>query len=187
MDRGAAIANAVTGTFKEKQYVLFSGTSVLYDLEQVHPWATGSATPRWIYNPKGKVLMEWNNSLEATVGNANAQRVTLPVLSVEIVPTEGDGPVQYDLTEFLEPLRLYCGEGNDPNLSVADLVVLWTASSGVVVDPYQFSARVMDTNAETRVTSIRDRTPLKELFAPPPESELEEGEIREAPPAAGSG
>jgi hypothetical protein len=160
-----------------KNYVFFKGNPAPYRAGSVNEAASGSTEVAWYYNADKHVFLD-------AADDEFERPAPLPVLSVEIVL---DGQTFYDLTDFVETVRVYSEEGRAP--SIQHLIGAWGLSSGIVLDHTRgFEAHVILNNGSAAVLDPNDTDPLGEVApaaeedsapAPAPAEELEEGEIRE--------
>jgi hypothetical protein len=130
---------ACCGVFQDREYILFEEQSHCYNVLHVSPWATGSATPKWHYNAEKKLFTEWGDEI-------SNKKHTLPYLSLEIVHGTR---VQYDLTEFIEGVRVRTQTDTKVYPSLPELLAVWTTSSGIVLHPTRFIARVITEEGDT--------------------------------------
>jgi len=175
------LVHVMIGVFVPKVYYMFRGTAGAYNIEDYIPWATGSARPEWVYHTGNSTWYPWTGHLHNTLSPPTFHAHPLPILSLEIVDGER---AHYDLTDFLEPMRV--GQLGDVLLStpsVAHLVSAWSVSSRVVVDRERFRARLIDSEGNTVETGLNDWRDLREVLEATEEAEEGAAEA-EARPAA---
>jgi hypothetical protein len=173
------LIHAMIGVFVPKVYFMFRNVAGVYNIEDYAPWATGSARPEWVYHTGNSTWYPWTGHIHDTLNPPTFHTHPLPILSLEIVDGER---AHYDLTDFLEPMRV--GQLGDVLLqtpSVAHLVSAWSVSSRVVVDRERFRARLIDGDGNTVETVLNDWRDLREVLEGAGESdaEAEEGEVAE--------
>lgn len=171
--------HAMIGVFVPDMFYLFKNTAGAYKVEDYSPWATGSTRPEWVYNTSNKTWYPWTGHLNDTLNPPTFHTHPLPVLSLEIV--EGSA-AHYDLTDFLEPMRV--GQLGDVLLqtpSVGQLVNVWATSSRVVVDRERFRARLIDSDGNVVETILNDWRDLREVLEAEKEDESAEADTH--PPA----
>lgn len=167
------IIHAMIGVFVPAMFYLFKNTAGAYRVEDYSPWATGSTRPEWVYHAGNKTWYPWTGHLNDTLNPPTFHTHPLPVLSLEIV--EGSA-AHYDLTDFLEPMRV--GQLGDVLLqtpSIGQLVNVWATSSRIVVDRERFRARLIDSEGNVVETILNDWRDLREVL----EAEKVEEEIGE--------
>lgn len=130
---------ACCGVFQDKEYILFEDITQCYNALYVTPWATGSATPKWHYNASKKLFTEWGDMIRE-------KRSALPYLSLELVQ---GSRVHYDLTEFIEGIRVRNQSDAIIYPTIPEILAAWTASSGIVLHPTRFIARVITEEGDT--------------------------------------
>lgn len=167
------ILNAVKNVFRPKYYILFDGIPTAYDANTVAPYATGSAEPRWVFSPEDISFFEWNRTVYNTVHNFELQSKFLPVLSLEIVNKE-DESVHYDLTDFLEQIKVRTTSEEDAYPSISDLIAAWTTRSGIVPNSKKFKASIFTKDAVSMNLDLTDTCPVNCLN----EQNVEEDENR---------
>lgn len=131
IDYGKSVYECVLDAFSTKIYVLFEDIMTPYLVSRVNVAASSSAVPQWYYLPEKNAFVQWElgQPLESLMMNAQEVR-SLSVLSMEIHHEES---VVYDLTDFLEGVRVYrSSPGIEP--SVAHILGAWSTHSGIVLD-----------------------------------------------------
>jgi hypothetical protein len=129
------IYRAVRSVLVSDNYIFFKGIDKPYLENKVNINSVRSAEPAWLYDPEHHFFVEW-----ATTGGTTRR---LPILSLEIV----DENVVYDLTDFIELIRVY-SNGSTP--SIAHLVNAWSLSSELVLNPeLGYKVRYMTDTADT--------------------------------------
>jgi len=131
IDYGKSVYECVLDAFSTKIYVLFEDIMTPYLVSRVNVAASSSAVPQWYYLPEKNAFVQWELGQPVESLMMNAQEVrSLSVLSMEIHHEES---VVYDLTDFLEGVRVYrSSPGVEP--SVAHILGAWSTSSGIVLD-----------------------------------------------------
>ena len=133
------IYSAVAGVFSEKKYIMFEDAPYAYHANQVHTWASASATAKWSYNRTLKEFVSW--------GDANhTKSYSLPYLSMEIMQGER---VQYDLTDYIGGLRVRSSAEERVYPTLAELLAAWTTGSYVVLHPTRYTVRVITEEGDT--------------------------------------
>ena len=137
--------NALT---KPADYVFFEGSLVPYPLNATAYYATGSAAPELLYCADTKTFYPFVPRTEASaLKETMAHRLSCPtVLSIELV--DGEGRVAYDLTDFLETVRIADVEGY-PTPTLYHYLSAWTLSSQIVPDYNRLGVRYIDGNGES--------------------------------------
>lgn len=152
--------------FGAKNYILFEGNCSPYEMDKVNTTASCSAFIEWLYTPDSHTFYEWSS-------DENQERRNLPILSLEILHKDH---VIYDLTDFLENIKVESTEGVAP--SIMHLIAVWSLSSGIVLNPRSsFDARVITNTGDIVTTSIYNYSNLYRLLAG--EEEEEEGGVTE--------
>ena len=129
------IYKAARSILVSENYIFFKNVNTPYLENKVNINSVRSAEPAWLYDPEHKFFVEW-----ATTDGSTRR---LPVLSLEIV----DESVVYDLTDFIELIRVY-SNGSTP--SPAHLVNAWSLSSELVLNPeLGYKVRYMTDTADT--------------------------------------
>lgn len=159
-DTFVALWVACAGVFQEKTYVVFEHDAHPYDAAAVQPWASGSAVPRWRYNATRKEFLAWGDVPET-------RGYTLPWLSLEVL---GGDRVQYDLTDFIEGLRVRCVAEERQYPTLPEVLGVWTTSSGIVLHPTRFTARLITDEGDTKEFTL-DGKPCAGATAAEPAAE----------------
>lgn len=129
------IYKAVRSVFVADNYIFFKKIDKPYLENKVNINSVRSAEPAWLYDPEHHFFVEW-----ATTAGSTRR---LPILSLEIV----DESVVYDLTDFIELIRVY---SNGAAPSIAHLVNAWSLSSELVLNPeLGYTVRYMTDTADT--------------------------------------
>lgn len=133
---------------KPADYVFFEGSLVPYPLNATAYYATGSAAPELLYCADTKTFYPFVPRTEiGTLKETMAHRLSCPtVLSIELV--DGEGRVAYDLTDFLETVRIADVEGY-PTPTLYHYLSAWTLSSQIVPDYNRLGVRYIDGNGES--------------------------------------
>ena len=151
------IYKAARSVVMSDNYIFFKNIDKPYLENKVNINSVRSAEPAWLYDPEHHFFVEW-----ATTAGSTRR---LPILSLEIV----DESVIYDLTDFIELIRVY-SNGSTP--SIAHLVNAWALSSELVLNPdLGFTVRYMTDTADTFEVPFNNMalTPTEENY----ESDLE--------------
>ena len=144
------LLNALYSVFSPETYIFFDRVSHAYPALKVNPYASTSAIPMWTYNSDTHEFFEWPMVASSQAGDQ------LPLLSMEIVE---DGRAAYDLTDFIETVRVYnaCGEVCAPYIS--HIISAWSLSSGIVLDPYKnFVVHLITNEGDNQTHSLNDMT-----------------------------
>jgi len=135
----------VKETFSPKIYYLFECLPAAYLTTSVNIAASSSAVPDWYYLAETKTFVEWEHFTPIS-SLMRINSLQLPVLSMEIVE---EGAVVYDLTEFIENIKIHT-LGDEFFPSIAHILAAWSISSGIVLDnTREFTIRMIDTQANT--------------------------------------
>lgn len=167
------VSSAVASVFGPKLYLFFGQLPSPYPASSVVPYASGSAPATWLYDADSKAFHEWSGGKPVATGTP--YKASLPILSMELIENE---TAFYDLTDFLEDMIVYRERTSPAKTTfptVGQILGAWTLSSGVVVDPARFKARMINSSAETIIIPLMDPRDLGTAAAEP----LEEGEIPE--------
>jgi hypothetical protein len=101
--------------------------------------------PDWYYLAESNTFVEWEHATPLS-SLTRVNSLQLPVLSMEIIE---DDAVVYDLTEFIDNLKIHT-LGDEFFPSVAHILGAWSISSGIVLDTTRgFIVRMIDTQANT--------------------------------------
>ena len=137
---------AVSAALEPAVFVFFDKIPHPYLRNLLNPEASTSAKPLWRYTADTHTFVAWNGGAV----------VSMPIFSMEVVE---DGKMVYDLTDFLETVRVY-GESETP--SVAHIVQAWSLSSGIVLNPARkFFIRYINEEADTVVMPLYGDNPLE--------------------------
>jgi hypothetical protein len=142
------LLNALYTLFNPETYIFFDRVSHAYPALKVNPYASTSAIPMWTYNSDTHEFFEWPMVASSQAGDQ------LPLLSMEIVE---DGNIAYDLTDFIETIRVYnaCGEVCAPY--ICHIIGAWTLSSGIVLDPYKnFTVHLITNDGDSQRVNLND-------------------------------
>lgn len=131
---------ACCAVFEDKTYIIFEHDAHPYEAATVQHWASGSAVPRWLYNATRKDFLAWGDSSET-------KSYALPWLSLEII---GGQQVHYDLTDFIEGIRVRCAGEQRQYPTLPEVLGAWTKSSGIVLHPTRFTARLITEEGDTQ-------------------------------------
>ena len=119
--------------------------------------ANGSATPMWTYNPEQFQFVAWPPVATDDLTMSHQ----LPILSMEIIHND---TVLYDITDFIEKVRVYNPELDRQSPSAAHVVGAWTLTSGVIPDLYMdLELRIIDLEANTKTIPIMSMDPLEDV------------------------
>lgn len=144
------LVKAFYGVFVPDTYIFFDKIAHAYSTSKVNAYASTSAIPMWTYNSDTHEFFEWPMAASSRAGDQ------LPLLSMEIAE---DGNIVYDITDFIETVRVYnaCGEVCAPYIS--HIVGAWTLSSGIVLDPSKnFAVHLITNDGESQTLSLNDMT-----------------------------
>jgi hypothetical protein len=142
--------NAIHGVFSSETYIFFDKVTHAYPALKVNPYASTSAIPMWTYNSDTHEFFEWPMVASSQAGDQ------LPLLSMEIAE---DGNIVYDLTDFIETVRVYnaCGKVCAPYIS--HIIGAWTLSSGIVLDPSKnFVVHLITNDGDGHTLGLNDVT-----------------------------
>lgn len=161
--------------FSPENYLFFDTNTAVYPEHLVDTSANLSATPQWTYSKDTTVFRLW--------GEEKLVPVTLPYLSLEVL---FDDEVQYDVTDYIEKLKVYTADSSDgPFPSLMTVLAAWSLHSGVVLDNNRaIIYRIITDSGETvevRQYEESEVTEDEELQAESTE-ELVAEEISEAEP-----
>jgi hypothetical protein len=113
-----------------------------------------SAKPEWKYVADQYQFFEWYPEGNTTVENSFSSH-SLPMLSMEIL--DGD-TMLYDLTDFIENIRVYNSTPNNHTPSIKQIIAAWSLHSKVVLNPTRnFSVQYINENAETVLEEFNRR------------------------------
>jgi hypothetical protein len=174
--------SAVINAYSEKLYYFFDTSMHGFDAQKVFPWATGSAEPVWLYNSDTKEFMEWVGSVDKTEA-ANVYKAQIPFLSLEI--TDEAGKAHYDLTDFIETLKVHNVAEEKVLPSVYHVIGAWSLGSHIILDGSRFNIRYINTSAETVEMRFGEAVPEDEVASEASEAE-EDGAAAAAAAAAAS-
>jgi hypothetical protein len=138
------IWHAFQSVLGPRAYVFFQGFAAPYWTIMVNPSASGSAKPEWVYLDDKRIFMEWS---AANAADMNQKAKALPILSLEVVHKD---KVLYDLTDFIEGVRVYHTAGLFPSLQ--HILAAWGLSSGIILDSARgFEYRIICNVANTHI------------------------------------
>jgi len=176
------VYKAVEGINTPETYLFLHGIDTPSLEKNVNIYSTSIAKPLWRYIPETRQFLQWQPNGTTTVQNAAGSH-PLPVLSIEIL--DGDR-VLYDLSDFIELVRVY-NSGEEPDSpTLAHIYNAWTLSSHLVLDPTRdFKVRFLTEMAETFVVDLAemdnveayddpDMPPLIPISSPPTPIELDQ-------------
>ena len=122
-----------------KQYFFYERNPAPYFYLSVNESGKGSAVPQWLYDTNTKTFTEFAEQQGGVTK-------PLPILSLEIMHKD---KVLYDLTDFIEMLRVNSSDG-ELAPSIAHLLGAWSMHSGIVLDPERgFEVQMIDSAANT--------------------------------------
>ena len=151
------IYDVVHDLYYPKTYLFFSKNGFPYECNIVNTDASSCAVPKWMYIPENWQFIEWGYAHIADLTLSHS----LPILSMEIV--QGD-TVLYDLTDFIEKVRVYNDSIVDASPCMYHIVGAWSISSGIVLDPATgYTVRIINTNAETVIIPANSNDPIRSL------------------------
>jgi len=111
--------------FSPENYLFFDINDTVYPEHLVNLSANLSATPVWTYSKDTTTFRLYGEK-------GRLVPLTLPYLSLEIVL---DGEVLYDITEYIENLKVYTTDTSDgPFPSLVSVLSAWSLHSGVILD-----------------------------------------------------
>lgn len=111
--------------FSPENYLFFDINDTVYPEHLVNLSANLSATPVWVYSKDTTAFRLYSE-------RGRLVPLSLPYLSLEIVL---EGEVQYDITEYIEKLKVYTTDNSDgPFPSLVSVLSAWSLHSGVVLD-----------------------------------------------------
>jgi hypothetical protein len=150
------IFQAVYGVFVPESFIFFKGIAYPYPEAGINTATSVSATPLWRYLPETKEFFSWGP--EASFADLVTSH-TLPVLSMDIY--EGKKLV-YDLTDFIEKIRVYDHRIVGMSPCIAHILSAWTVSSGVVLDPSRpFKVHYITDEADTVEADVNNMDIIK--------------------------
>jgi|LakMenEpi03Aug12_release.lakeMendotaPanAssembly.Ray.scaffolds.fasta_scaffold928263_1 hypothetical protein len=114
----------------------------LYNLEMDEPYM--------LYDIKERVFIPWISSRSIDDILNTEKQISLPVLSLTINYAE---EIIYDLTEFIENMRVFDINGVNP--AVAHIISIWQIHSGVILDDGIYNVHYIDTMGNEHMTDIR--------------------------------
>ena len=155
--------SGIRTAFQPTTYVFFEDIYYPYLESLVNTRASTSAKPLWKYVVDTHTFTSWT---------AAHTRLPLSYLSIEIVQ---ENKVLYDLTDFLDTMRVY---GNSGTPSLHHIVHAWVLSSGICLHPKRnLILRAMNTDAETELVPLYYENPLEayedELDEPKDQAKLD--------------
>ena len=138
------IYKAIQSVYVPTNYIFFANVNTPYIENKVNLYSPRSATPIWVYSPDTRKFTAWGDS-DALFSHA------LPVLSIEILEND---EVMYDLTDFIETIRVY---NTQKSPSLTHIIYAWVLSSELILDPHRiFTIRYMTDTAETYIESFNN-------------------------------
>jgi hypothetical protein len=147
------IYRAVESISASETYLFLHGIDTPCLEKNVNVYSTSIAKPLWRYIPETRQFLQWQPNGTTTVQNAAGSH-PLPVLSIEIL--DGDR-VLYDLSDFIELVRVYNSGEEVDSPTLAHIYNAWTLSSHLVLDPTRdFKVRFLTEMAETFVVSLTE-------------------------------
>lgn len=147
------ICKAVESIRTPETYLFLHGLETPCLEKNVNVYSTSIAKPLWRYIPENHQFLQWQPNGTTTVQNAAGSH-PLPVLSIEIL--DGDR-VLYDLSDFIELVRVYNSGEEVDSPTLAHIYNAWTLSSHLVLDPTRdFKVRFLTEMAETFVVSLTE-------------------------------
>jgi hypothetical protein len=155
----STLFSAVYHAFDPRVYFFFDTLTPThaYRTSEVNQSASSSADIDWTYNADSNEFFDRGGC------NYDLHRRAYPYLSIELV--KSNGRVAYDLTDFIENLRIYSDERRTP--SVGQVLEAWSLSSHIVVNPELIgSVRLMNENGEAVEMSYKDAVLEPEVVAP---------------------
>ena len=138
------VYKAIQGVYVPTNYIFFANVNTPYAENKANFYSPRSAAPIWLYSPDTHRFTAWGDS-DTLFSHA------LPVLSIEILE---DDEVMYDLTDFIETIRVY---NTQKSPSLTHIIHAWVLSSELVLDPHRnFTIRYMTDTAETHTESFNN-------------------------------
>jgi len=146
-----------TVIYENKTYIFFKDIEypVLENLTNVE--SSKSALPLWKYVADQYQFFEWYPGGTTNVDNCVTSH-PLPMLSMEIL--DGD-EVIYDLSSFIEKVRVYNSSQEELSPSVECIVAAWMLDAETVLNPLRyFNIRYIDENADTVTVPLYGLGPI---------------------------
>jgi hypothetical protein len=143
--------------YENKTYIFFKDIEypVLENLTNVE--SSKSALPLWKYVADQYQFFEWYPGGTTNVDNCVTSH-PLPMLSMEIL--DGD-EVIYDLSSFIEKVRVYNSSQEELSPSVECIVAAWMLDAETVLNPLRyFNIRYIDENADTVTVPLYGLGPI---------------------------
>jgi len=133
------IVNAVYNAFEPEYWVFFQSKMDPIPYKYVSLSAKGSLHAEWSYDATSLRFVPLIRGEHPTTTRSRAEgRLHVPILSLNIVSKEdGDEAVLYDLTDFLDTVRVYYVDDEElrgATPTISQLIGAWSISSGVVLD-----------------------------------------------------
>jgi len=146
-DITSKIVKALYVAFEPRVYYFLDGYTTPYPIRAVNIFASSSAEVEWVYVADTKTFMPLNMYARDVI----AESIPLPILSLEIIRDER---VSYDLTDFIEGVRIRQAPGERFIPSVSHIVRAWSIDSHIIFDrAIAFMARVI---TDTGITATHD-------------------------------
>jgi len=157
--------------FLPKCYAFFENSIHAYDLRVTNHTASASAKLLMVYDSSDRIFIQYDS-----INQGGPVLKTLPILSFEILMDE---QVQYDLTDFLEPIRVVMLD-DASIVSVAHIVAIWQVSAHIVLDSNKCRASYINMDGDSVVCPISNMDPLFVRRSPDTDSSLTSGSSSDA-------
>lgn len=137
----------VVDTDTSNNYIFFININHPVHESLTHVESSKSALPEWRYIADKYQFLEWypggNTSVKTSVTSHS-----LPILSMEIL--DGEETI-YDLTEFIESIRVYNSSLRSSSPNINHIVQAWMLTARTVLNPSRnFIVRYIDETANTK-------------------------------------
>jgi len=136
------VYKAIRSVYMPTNYIFFANVNTPYLENKVNIHSPRSALPLWQYSPDTRKFTAWDT-------HTSLFSHVLPVLSIEILEND---KVMYDLTDFIETIRVYNTQSSP---SLGHILHAWILSSELVLDPNRnFMIRYVTDDADTFTVSF---------------------------------
>jgi len=160
------LSMALKSIYTPESYIFFDGIAHPFLEKSVNVTSLKSAVPSWRYIADQYQFFEWGVDGPTNVKDSVAS-YSLPILSMEILD---DNEVIYDLTEYIENIRVYKSTSEVHSPCIEHILGAWTLYSKRVLNPNRgFYLRYINTEAETILLSLyvtQEEIELKEDINP---------------------
>lgn len=145
------LSMALKSIYTPESYIFFDGMAHPFLEKRVNVTSLKSAVPQWRYIADQYQFFEWGSDGPTNIENS-VTSYSLPILSMEIL----DGnEVVYDLTEYINNIRVYKSTDGGYSPCIEHILGAWTLYSERVLNPNRnFYVRYIDNDAETILLSI---------------------------------